>query len=219
MFLMSTAQAVQRGVLQMICPQCGNELPDGAAFCPACGQQTGTAHVVQNQTASGSAAERDYSKLGGWLLLFTALWAIGGIYTIYNGVVSWVSTSSYLDSLGTNGVVLIVLYLASIVSGAACLILSNLIYRRNPIFLRFYQLYSIVMIALYIILMAVLFVTANSAGIGNITPTFMGRFVGSLLGVIGSLVIFTMYFCKSERVRVYMGSSDYLQRAVFRIGA
>lgn len=246
----------------MFCSQCGNQMPDGSAFCPACGKQVGVAQTIQNQATSGmpnshvaptqmnveaqryapsqygstgtrqpsqrarqypvasaSTSGNDYSKLGGWLLLFTVLWAIGGVYNIYNGISSWVATSSYMGMLGGIGAVLVVLYLVYLVAGAACLALAYLIYKRNPVFLRFYQLYSIAMIALYIILMVVLLIIANAAGVGAYASAYIGGFVGGIIGAAVGVALLTMYFCKSERVRVYMGGTEYLNRAIFRIGA
>ena len=173
----------------------------------------------QYPDAGASAAGKDYSKLGGWLLAFTILWAIGGVYNIYNGISSWATTGRYMGMFGGVGAVLVALYLVYIVAGAACLALAYLIYKRNPVFLRVYQLYSITMIVLYIILMVVLLAIANAAGIGAYASSYIGAFVGGIIGAAVGVALLTMYFCKSERVRVYMGSSEYMQRAVFRIGA
>ena len=38
-----------------------------------------------------------------------------------------------------------------------------------------------------------------------------------VFGVLG-LILMTMYYCRSVRVRKYMGSTEYQQRALFRIG-
>ena len=164
------------------------------------------------------AATNDYSKLGGWLLAFVVLWAIGGVYNIYNGISSWAAVGGYLGLLGGLSFVVIASFIVSIAAGLACLALSYFIYQRNPVFLRFYQLYSIGMIALYVILMVLLLIVAAASGLGAYTGTYVGAFIGGAIGAAVGVALITMYFCKSERVRVYMGGTEYLNRAVFRIG-
>ena len=265
----------------MFCPQCGNQLPDGSAFCSACGARIAAAQPVEVPTtaygqvssqpnaapydpnggqtagqqptarrsaeqyrrgstsptprrqsygqnsygsrtysagAGASSAGGEYSSLGGWLLFFTICWLIGGVYNIYNGISSWVATNGYLTILGPVGFVLVVLYIVYIAAGAACIALSYFIYKRNPFFLRFYQLYSIGMIGLYVILMILMLIIANAAGVGAYANNYIGAFIGGAIGAAVGVALMTMYFCKSERVRVYMGGTEHISGAIFRIG-
>lgn len=65
----------------MYCDRCGAALPEGAAFCPACGKNLGT-------TASPVARSRLARHLPVvsvlWMVV-SALWLIGGIYVIAVG--------------------------------------------------------------------------------------------------------------------------------------
>jgi hypothetical protein len=42
--------------------------------------------------------------------------------------------------------------------------------------------------------------------------------LGTFFGLATGLILMTMYFCKSVRVRTYMGSTEYLDTALFKIG-
>lgn len=65
----------------MYCDRCGATLPEGAAFCPACGKNLGT-------TASPAARSRLARHLPVvsvlWMVV-SAVWLIGGIYVIAVG--------------------------------------------------------------------------------------------------------------------------------------
>lgn len=57
----------------------------------------------------------------------------------------------------------------------------------------------------------------SSLGLAVVGGTVVTEF-GIVAGAGIGLVLMTMYFCKSERVRVYMGSTEYLDTALFKIG-
>ena len=56
------------------------------------------------------------------------------------------------------------------------------------------------------------------SGSGYVGVTIGSGVFGLIIGIV-FLALFTMYFCKSQRVRTYMGSTDYIDRALFKIGA
>jgi hypothetical protein len=88
------------------------------------------------------------------------------------------------------------------------------IIQRIPTFLRLYQVLAIANVAVSLISGISLVVRVGSAA-----ASVMGTTVGTMLGGIIGLVLMTMYFCKSKRVRTYMGSTEYLDAALFKIGA
>ena len=195
---------------------------------PAASGQASRSPVAGSQqyaSSNGMSTTNDYSKLGGWLLFFFILWIVGGIYNIYNGISAWVVAGGYLSMLGSYGMgglsaVIAGVCIVSVIAGIGGLAMCWFIYKRNPIMLRYYQLFNIAIIALYIVVAIIMAVVIN--GLGSYASAYTGAYmVGMVSGVIGGIigiVLMTMYFCKSERVRIYMGNDEYLQRAIFRIG-
>ena len=227
----------------MFCTSCGTQLPDGTKFCPACGtklaepeqpSQTYAApepapvmpdyQYQQSGTSYGSdVANPEYKKMGGWLLFFMVINIISGVYNvIYSGIYTLATTAPYLEyisAFGGGGLSGIVIFscIVALVVGVLALVFVYFVFKKNPIFLKFYQIVQIVSIVLSIVMLIGLNAAIGDMGMSisdtgiNVAPSIIGGIVG--------LVLMTMYYCKSVRVRTYMGSDEHIKNALFRIGA
>ena len=225
----------------MYCSKCGNDMPDQSEVCPACGynidvsraadgRQIASAPVsqqvppgyVQNTAAPSSAGHSqthgDYNKLGGWLLFFVVWWVFSGVSNMYSGLSGIESINHRLSFFGDYGNVLMAFFAVQFFAGIPCLLLCWHIYKRNHVFLRFYQLYIVALAVIYIILIVAALSTMDGQGV-SYGMDLSQSLIGGIIGLVGGAVIMTMYFCKSERVRTYMGGVEYMMRAIFRIGA
>lgn len=205
------------------CSNCGAKINEGARFCTACGAPT---QAVPNPTASGSRQpyqqpaqqqfyqtndEQKYKSLGGWLLFFVICWGLGALV----GVGSIVRTLSMFPHFNIVFIrSLLIPLLSNLMPTVVCIVMIVAIVQRVPTFLRLYQVLAIVNLAVSLISGISLVIRVGSAPV-----SMMGTAVGTVLGGIIGLVLMTMYFCKSVRVRVYMGTTQYLDTALFRIGA
>ncbi|MEC4176571.1 zinc ribbon domain-containing protein [Adlercreutzia sp. R7] len=82
----------------MFCPQCGNQLPDGSAFCGKCGAKLGAAAPAPAASARGSAAAapaafRAPSAAGPFPPLRIAAIAMAAVALLF-ALMPWFSTSS-----------------------------------------------------------------------------------------------------------------------------
>ena len=222
------------------CPNCGASLEDGAKFCTSCGASM-TAANQPEQPASAPAGEssapqqapdsqpnpqpapqpqpsspagKNYEKLGGWLLFFVICYGISAALGLYRAV----------DTVGLAGMLLT--YHGNFVLPVICGVLTNLltvvagvlyivlIVKKHPNFLRLFQIIRIAVVGANFLLTVI-----AGLGYGGGAAMYFAEAFGLL--VSGGLGIFlmTLYFCKSERVRVYMGTTEYLDTALFKIGA
>lgn len=217
------------------CPNCGASLTEDAQFCTSCGKPVASAgQSVQPQPASTSTgasgtsqqaaqptpqpqatspAGKDYEKLGGWLLFFviaygiSAVWSLVGLLGL-SGVVGMVVTHSRDLALP-----IICSALAGLVSIVADVCFIVLIVKKHPNFLRLLQIIRISVTGASFLLMII----AGLSYGGGVAMYGIEAF-SLLIGGGVSIVLMTMYFCKSERVRVYMGTTEYLDTALFKIG-
>ena len=158
-----------------------------------------------------------YKNLGGWMLFFT-LAAVFGIFV--NLVVSvrilnpiamiWdfmhlfpeeLSRAITIELIG--GVVMLSIVILQI-AFVVCVL------RRNPIFLKVEQISYIILCLSQIALL----VSANMAGMFGISEDAFAP-VTTMVGAIIGTILMTVYYSKSVRVRVYMGSDDYKAKALF----
>jgi len=80
------------------------------------------------------------------------------------------------------------------------------VFQRKPSFLRFHQLGLLVGL-FYTLFVAII----PNIMLGVESATGIGTFVGS----IGGFFLFALYMSKSIRVRTYMGSDEYMHKAIF----
>ena len=176
-------------------------------------------------SAPASSAEDSYSRLGGWLLFFVICWTIAGIYYLGSGIVSLLSIPTLLvnSNSALMGLVLIAAVVYVLITGAFYIALSYLVYKRRPSFLRFYQQCQIGMIGLGIVFAILVGAYVGSMNFGEyasyVFTSYAGSFITGIIACVIGIALWTMYFCKSKRVRAYMGGTEYIDCALFRIGA
>lgn len=220
------------------CPHCGTQINEGSKFCISCGapiaapqpspqheqpnqQQDTSQHVQQpsyqpHSYAQPTVEHPEYQQLGGWLLFFTICWGISAL----SELASLVPVFQSLGSITTFGfgsrlvLPMLLVLLTTLLSIAICVLMVVLIVKRNQMFLRLYQIASLAEMATGLLSAVAMGFAVSQYGVGD-----FGISIGGGMGSILGLVLMTMYFCKSVRVRTYMGSTDYLDMALFKIGA
>jgi uncharacterized RDD family membrane protein YckC len=101
------------------CKKCGNEIPEGAKYCPVCGTSTSTSEATV-MSATPSTSFVSGTKLATWGERFVA-WLIDaiivgvvmciitgiiGLVDLFSGVTSIFNIANWLSTAGINGVVI-----------------------------------------------------------------------------------------------------------------
>lgn len=229
----------------MFCRSCGNELLDGAAFCPRCGRKVnaperGSVNIANTLTADsptmaaqvpGSASEKlvgsaaasvgvpatgvgqssnhPYKKLGGFLAFIVygnyVAAALMAIYPIV-AIVQLFALSSQYGSYGSAvvGAAIVPLIILLVVYVALAIFLcwwATQLKNRNPAFLKIYHYFGCIALVIEFV---VLIATGNA----------VSGFLYLILGALG-LLLWTLYYMKSVRVRTYFGTDEYLRQSPF----
>ncbi len=219
----------------MFCPNCGNQVADGAKFCPKCGATIATPEQPQqpqqppqpnygapqqpyNQAPMQSyppqmVGNPQYQTMGGWLLFFVIVMLIGGVTSIVSGieVFSLAGALSYMLGMIGEGWMTGILYVVSIgVIFCAIFVfyIVYLVFQRQSSFLRMYQLYSFIIIAMN----AIIAIIYSQAGLNS------AELWSNLVTAVVELLLMTLYYSRSVRVRTYMGSDEYMRQAFFSFG-
>ena len=190
----------------MRCNSCGRKLPKTAGFCPSCGASV------------ASMAARKKAGLGGWVLVFgislvaicmmLAVSAIGGL------AASALFRSPIESLIGTQAADIVLWTCAySLAVAISCFAIALTLFRRSPRTLGLTQALGIALIVIGAILLVLLNLSLMQQG-----ANVIGRSILSLAGEIAALLLTTLFFCKSSRMRAYMGGTAYLRKALFRIG-
>jgi uncharacterized protein YxjI/predicted amidophosphoribosyltransferase len=147
-----------------------------------------------------------YHTLGGWLGFVTYGLLIGIALLVVLAFVSFIQITQVARYIGGGGWFAFVQFILFVGMGFVaffCVKMFIMIKNKNPRFLRFYELMTLMCVAIY-------FVTLILTG-------FRG-FGQTLLSMVEQGIIFTIwttYFRKSVRVRTYMGSDAYLRQSIF----
>ena len=96
-----------------------------------------------------------------------------------------------------------------LVSLVFCVLWIIQIFQRKPLFLRFLQIEAIIGVAAQIIMLIAVYIVRHYIELD------MSTTIGMLTGGIAGFFLWTLYFCKSVRVRTYMGSDEHMSKALF----
>lgn len=203
----------------MYCTKCGTINKDDAKFCANCGEAMapvdGRAPTDQPrqqpyppQQSRPTNPNHPYHRLGGWLAVLCYGLLIGAVLLSLQGVIAAFNIFSYASYLGFKAVFSGLLVIAIFVPGVYCSYqMHSMIKRRDPSFLRFYELTMLIYMGADVFLM----LFANRVGF-LILPS---RDIGALIEVAVVFAIWLLYFSRSVRVRTYFASDEYLRRSIF----
>ena len=166
------------------------------------------------QPPASSPAGKNYETLGGWLLFFVICYGVSAAVELYRlvGTLNKVVTMfSYIGGIAVPIFCNALTSLLGIVGGVAYIVL---IVKKYPNFLRLFQIIRIAVVGGSFLLTAIAILSYG----GGYAVFFPEAFALLVSGAVG-IVLMTLYFCKSVRVRVYMGTTTYLDTALFKIGA
>ncbi|MBE6741381.1 MAG: zinc ribbon domain-containing protein [Ruminococcaceae bacterium] len=217
----------------MICKQCKNQISDDSSFCPVCGAPVEAQPQPQAQTppqapppvSPGMPPQQpvyynpadDYRILGGFLKAVVILLKIVGpilmgisllvtlgtsIYSIMK-ILRYINTYSYL----VKTIIVLILGVADTAFGIFILLnVGSKLEKRDAGFLKFYQMFLPIQIGIGFIINLI-----QGTGIAG----KLGTAIPSLVISIVVFVLWNLYFVKSLRVYVYMGSDAYLRNSIF----
>lgn len=168
-------------------------------------------------------AERDFNKLGGWLLLFiigNIIWILANAAILTIGIIEAISDYEVLSGLGDLKNLLpesletaFYIMLAGMAIGLLTIIFTAIsvinVFRRKPPFLLIWQI-SVFAGMLYAALVGI--VPHILLGLFDLIFVINICFVAVCIIV---LILLTLYISKSIRVRTFMGCDDYMKKAVF----
>ena len=177
-------------------------------------------HPNGNQSHDQSVLrKRKNNEYGGWMQLFVisvTFSAIGSLLMSFGGIMSTISDINdfIYDRNSITGIAVFAPFAGFLLIAASAAmqgVFIHFINRRKASFLRFLQL-SFFASTLGCVF---LFVPAPiEPGFAFYFPSITS-FVYYLAMTAAGLVLFTLYFCKSKRVRAYMGSDEYISKAIF----
>ena len=163
-----------------------------------------------------------FTKLGGWLLVIVIV-NIGGL--IYNVVSLFGSLGETIELFGMLDDVRIflpasfetVMYMTlfgqiiGLAANAFLLIFLIQVFQRKPTFLLFGQLTQLVGVFVAIIVGIVPFAMLGSE---FMDPNALSTNIGTVIGGVAGFFLYALYYSKSNRVRVYMRSDEYMSKAI-----
>lgn len=192
----------------MYCTNCGKQLREGSRFCSFCGVRVeGILPAVSPSPNPAPAyADHPYKRLGGWLAVFAYAQIVVTILTSISLFIAVILALPYLSMVGARYIFFLVIGLASFaVTVYVCIRLFRMIRNRNVLFLRFYELW--LMIELVCATICIVF---RLGGVADNISTLVSSGIG--------FVFWEIYFLRSERVRIYFGSDEYIRRSLIASG-
>lgn len=161
-----------------------------------------------------------YSKLGGWLLVFVIAnicGAVFNVFTLFGGIFETLELFSELPSiqafLPDNFQAALTITLIGEVVGLLMIVCTIMfvvgVFSRKSNFLRFHQI-GLFVNAFYTIFVGII----PNAMLEMFDQDFASN-IGTLVGLAVGFFLFALYMSKSIRVRTYMGSDEYMDKAIF----
>ena len=229
------------------CSKCGNQCADTANFCPKCGtdfsetqtipqpqgvqqfqqgysppqygvdQNSGMYPAYPQQAVHKAATGKDYTKMGGWLLLFVILNIIiivSNLGTAINEIrtsaeaLGWFSSGSDIWNAVVINIVGQIITIAAVIFQILFIVQ---IFGRKHLFLRLDQISRIILFVSTIFT----FIVVGMIGMENYGSDTVSQITTSLISVCLGFFLMPLYYCKSIRVRTYMGSDEYMEKAIF----
>lgn len=169
-----------------------------------------------------------FQRLGGFLAVATYMWAVMALVLAYTTIQVLTSVSRVNSDLGSiigdyggytstisGYTILFLILMCGVVT--VNVLMFIFMQKKNPVFLKFYEIVSIVVVALAVLLTIV--IMSNLSGMGG----FSGYARSMVWGVLFPILFWTvvihalwiLYFAKSVRIRTYFGTDEYLRRSIF----
>ena len=195
------------------CRDCSTQNPAEATFCRNCGSNIADAQVTapsKRADTGGSASyvpsAHDYTRLGGWLKFFVVLDFVAAGWYLF-------SILAYFGIIQTKGID--VNPGLEIIPFVICFISTVLIIKKDSQFLCVRQMYYIINFIFSFIVGVVTVITSTGANAAIIIAVVIAFVLSAGMSVL-SFILWTLYFCKSKRVNVYMGGDEYKQKALVK---
>lgn len=190
----------------MYCRKCGKYLPDDSKYCGECGESFESVSYQQAEQPDNYIKQypESYNRLGGWLAFFAYMQIVGIILNIVMGIVDISMLAPLIPYLsGWLIFVVVVSLLSYIVPIVFSARLFGAIRGRSPRFMRIYELQALVVFIMNLIILLM-------AG-GDVTSNEITHLISSVV----AFFIWTTYFRRSVRVRVYFGTDEYISHSIF----
>jgi len=160
-----------------------------------------------------------YLKLGGWLMVIVIvniIFTVINFFTLFGelsenmGYISNLDMYRYLHPNFASACYLTVFgILVGLASEVMTVFFIVYIFKRRPEFLRMQQ------VALILHIGYMIFVGIIPNAMLDLFDENFAQNIGSVVGTCVGFFIFTLYMCRSVRVRTYFGSDEYMSRALF----
>jgi len=180
-----------------------------------------TAVSPESQQLEQAIANHRFRKMRGWLSILMVASVIATIVNVLYAFMWNIVAIVFLteaDSIGMIDVILLLVGIAAILSTIIAIVFIARVFLRKPKFLRVLQvaqllnLLPIVLLTIYVYYM-LLIVFGNT--IDEIVIIMQGLTIISIVHICNFFIL-TLYFCKSKRVRVYMGSDEHISKALVK---
>jgi len=164
-----------------------------------------------------------FTRLGGWLLVIVIVNIFGLVYnvvTMFNALNETIELFINFDEIRffvppNFETVMYMTLIGQIIGFAAnafLLLFLIQVFQRKPGFMLFGQLTQLTGIFVAIFVGVVPFFM-----LGNefMDPNALSTNIGTIIGSVAGFFLYALYYSKSNRVRVYMKSDEYMSKAIF----
>jgi len=152
-----------------------------------------------------------YRQIGGWLLFFMILEILPLPWMLFTSI------RSYVFVLGGEFSVYAAITFGSLLLSSLAFVFDVMficcVFRRDHLFLRYLQIRMILALTVSAITFtASIFLVAPNVAVVGASMFCIGT---SMSFAIGFALLMVLYYCKSERVRIYMGGEEFKDKALF----